>query len=187
MVGIENSVGGNYYNVSNGKIVKSFGSNETEGATSRVNKVGNTVYEKYFSFIEGNLIDASIKSNEAFGDSIILKLQDEAGELDILQLKFDSSYGRSFLFKIPNLDLSKSMKIVPYSFTNKNGKEITGLNIYNNAKVLSAFSREEPNGLPPLKEITFNGKKQWDKTKQLAFLSEIFVEFVSKFKRNEDF
>ena len=183
MVGNENKVN-NYYNVSNGKIVRSFGKTKPEGIKTheRVNKNGETVYEQLFDFIQADIVDASLQSHEQYGDSIKLRMEGDGltAELSIL---FDSSYGRSFLFKIPNVDIKKEFKISPYAFLNKEGKNIVGLNIHQSGeKIINAYSRENPNGLPQLKKVKFNGKEQWDKTEQLAFLRERFDEFLAQFK-----
>lgn len=180
MVGNDNNVS-NYYNVTNGKIVKSYGKTEPDGiaTTPRVNKNGETVYEQNYDYISGKISNCRVDSHDEYGDSIKLTLTDSE---DVeLSIKFDSSYGRSFLFKLNNIDVSNDVKITPYSFTNKEGKGVTGLNVHQNGvKLLSEHTRETPNGLPQLKQVMFNGKNQWDKTEQITFLKEKLNGFISK-------
>ena len=170
----------NFYSVSNGKITRSFGKTKPEGIdkiVSRVNKNGDTVYELHYDFIEGRIIDARIESHESYGKFINLKLTD-GKETVSLSMGFDSSYGRHFIFRIPNFDLRSSVKIKPYSFNDDTGKTRIGLVIYQNGlKIPSAYTKDEPNGLPQLKQVTFNGELKWDSTEQLAFLNERFEGF----------
>jgi hypothetical protein len=186
MVGTENNVS-NYYNISNGKVVRSFGKNEPEGiqTTSRVNKNGDTVFEQNFDFIQGSIVDAKLTEHEEYGSHIVLTISDGETKAD-LQIKFDSAYGRSFLFKLPNLDVKSNVKIKPYSFVSKdNGKTVTGLNLFNPNKIDNAYTKDNPNGLPKLKKVKFNGKDQWDKTEQIEFLTEKYNEFLALFKEIE--
>lgn len=181
MVGTENNVS-NYYNISNGKVVKSFGQNEPENTvtTSRTNKNGVVVYEQLFDFIEGKIVDAELKTHEEYGDSILLTMQGANDEKASIQIKFDSAYGRSFLFKLPKLNEGNPVKIRPYSFVDKEtGKLITGLNLFNPEKIANFYTKDNPNGLPQLKKVKFNGKEQWDKTEQIEFLKEKYNEFVA--------
>ena len=184
MVGTENNVS-NYYNVSNGKVVRSFGKTKPDGfeTTSRVNKNGDTVYEQNFDFIQGKIVNVSLDTHEEYGDHIKLSLSDGQSVAE-LQIKFDSSYGRSFLFKLPNFKYSDDVKIKPYSFVDKkDGRTVTGLNLLaNNVKVSNYYTKDTPNGLPQLKKVKFNGKDQWDKTEQLEFLKAKFFEFSANFK-----
>ena len=184
MVGTEEKVS-NYYNVSNGKIVRSFGKKEPENieTKSRTNKNGDVVYEQLFDFIKGKIVNATLQSHDEYGDSIKLSISDGENIAE-LQIKFDSAYGRSFLFKLPNFDSNDEVKITPYSFVNKEGKDVTGLNIFIlGKKIANYYTKEEPNGLPQLKKVKFNGKEQWDKTEQIEFLLKKYNEFCSKFNQ----
>lgn len=187
MVGNETTVA-NFYNVTNGKIVRSFGKKEPEGieTKSRVNKNGDTVYELNYDYISGVIKNAEIKNHEEYGDNIVLTLVN-GNDSAQLSIKFDSAYGRSFLFKLGGIDLLDEIKIKPYSFLNNEGKNIIGLNLFQDGKkIKNLYTREAPNGLPPLEEVTFNGKKQWDKTKQINFLKEKFNEFIDPFLKTDE-
>lgn len=181
MVGNENKVS-NYYSVSNGQIVRSYGGTKPEDVetTERVNKNGNTVYEQLYDFIQGKIIKAELKTHDEYGDSIILTLA-SGGQKANLQIKFDSAYGRSLLYKIPNINLEEEIKITPYSFVDKeSGKTRLGLTIYDPLeKVPNYYTKDDPNGMPQLKKVKFKGKDTWDNTDQIAFLKDKFAEFAS--------
>ena len=177
----------NYYNVAGGKIVRSFGKTKPEGieTQSRVNKNGETVYELIYDFIEGRIAEAKIESSENFGDFIKLKITD-GKEVVSLSIGFKSSYGRHFIFRIPNFDFRSAIKIKPYSFIDDTGKTRIGLVIYQNGqKIASAHTKDDPNGLPQLEQVTFNGETKWDATKQLAFLRERFDDFSTAVSEHE--
>ena len=55
-MGLENRAGGNYITILAGKFCQKV-EEGTEGATTRVNKIGNTVHEKYYTSFTGKLID----------------------------------------------------------------------------------------------------------------------------------
>ncbi len=173
----------NYFNISGGKIVRSYGKNEPDNVpncVSRINKNGDTVYEVRNDFIEGKIEKAEVVSHESFGDSIKLTIE-KNGVKGLLSIKFDSAYGRYFLFKINSINLDEEVRIIPYSFQSKEGNNVVGLNVFQNGvKIKNEHTRENPNGLPPLKEVVFNGNKHWDKTDQLSFLKTKFDFFSQK-------
>lgn len=194
MVGHENKVN-NYYSVMFGKVVRSLGQNKPENmdhVKERENKNGNIVYEQFYDYIEGRIVGANLQHHEQYGDSIKLKIENDGLSAE-LSIAFNSAYGRSFLFKLPNLDISKDVYIKPLIFTSKEGKEITTLMLFQNYKIINkklegdkienAYTKDNPNGLPQLKKVKFNGKEQWDKTDQLAFLKEKFNDFILQFDK----
>lgn len=187
MVGNSTSVK-NFYSISNGKICKSYGGNQPENvptAKSRVNKNGNTVWEEHFDFIKGKIVDAKLHSHEEFGEFIILTF-DDGQDVANLQFKFDSAYGRSFLFKLSNIDVSAIITITPYSFTDKEGRQRLGVTILDPIeKVQNMYSKENPHGLPPMKKVTFKGKESWDNTEQIEFLKKEFDVFCEKINQNK--
>jgi hypothetical protein len=185
MVGNENKVN-NFYTVSGGKIVRNHGGNAPEGIVteSRVNKNGNTVYEQKFDFIKGKVIGAGLKSHEEYGDNIELTISDGL-EIANLQIKFDSSYGRSFLSKIPNCNFNAILTIKPFQFTAKDtGKAMIGFSILDPIeKVPNFYTKDEPNGLPALKPIKLKGKDTWDNSDQLEFFKQKYAEFCNSFNK----
>lgn len=179
----------NYYNVNLGKIVKSLGKVEPTdmtGITPRVNKNGETVYEIIATGIRGKVIALGLKQpeqgKEDFGAKIVFTMQSEQGEKAILECKFDSAYGRSFMQVLPDLDFSKEIEFEPYQYLNKKtGKNTTGMSVYQDgAKLDWNYTRANPNGLPPLEKITFKGKDAWDNTNQLAYFTSKLEEAIQK-------
>lgn len=180
----------NYFNVNLGKISKDLGKTEPEnmeGVTKRVNKNGETVYEIVSGYIAGKIVAAEMKAppegKEDFGSQMAITLEGETGERAVLNIKFDSAYGRGFLFALPNVDLSEAVELEPYQyFSKKKGKEVSGLSIFQGGAQLDwAYgTREKTGGMPPLKEVVFKGKKTWDNTEQIEFLEAKFAEFAAE-------
>lgn len=189
MTGTRNRVS-NYYNVNLGKISKDLGKTEPEdmtGVTKRINKNGEAVYEIVSDYIAGKIVAAEMKAppegKEDFGSQMALTLEAESGTKAVVNCKFDSAYGRGFMFAIPNADLTKVIELEPYQyFSKKKGKDVSGLSVFQNGKQLDwAYgTRDKTGGMPELVEVVFKGKKTWDNTDQLAFLEKKFAEFTAQ-------
>ena len=74
---------------------------------------------------------------------------------------------------LPNIDLTKEMKVSP-SVKEVDGKNKSSLFINQDGKALKhAFTRETPNGMPDMEQVTVNGSQVWDDTKRLVFLQNM--------------
>src|SRR5690606_20146358 len=119
-----------------------------------------------------------------WGRQIELTLEAEEGHgKSVLNISFDSAYGRGFMYSIPGVDLDFPVEIEPYNyFSKKKGREMTGLSIIQHGEQLPwVYTKDNPNGMPQLKQTTFKGKTAWDNTDQLRFLDEKFQEFRGRF------
>jgi hypothetical protein len=97
----------------------------TEGvkdAQSRVNKENKTVWELVYDWIEGTIVSIYHKESEDFGNSFEVTLFDGH---DKFQVSFaeDSNFFSDFFSKLPNIDLSKPVKIAPYDFEDKQAQK----------------------------------------------------------------
>jgi hypothetical protein len=99
------------------------------------------------------------------------------GELYEIGFSVDSKYGSSFLWKASFIDVSKKFDINPYSFTDKEGKNITGFNIIQDgAKIATTFAEGEvPAGVKKGNEAL--GYK-WDFSDRTNFLVEKFLPWA---------
>jgi hypothetical protein len=160
-----------FLSIIGGKIVQKFNTPQ-DGAVERINKIGNTVWEKHYSAIDGELVNVTKREHPEYGIDIVVEIHDET---DIYQLSLGiaSAYCRSVLMKLPNLSIGSPYKIVPYSFEDKDkGRMVNGLNIFdsNGGKIPNAYTKEEPNGLPELEKKKVKGKETWDDSERLEFL-----------------
>lgn len=191
MTGTRNRVS-NYFNVNLGKIVKSLGKEAPEdmtGVTERTNKDGIKVYEIQSDYIAGKIVHLELQQpqegKEDYGAQVAITLEADSGEKAVVNAKWDSAYMRGFMFSIPNADLAKPVELEPYQYYNKNkGRDVSGLNIFQEGTQLEwAYgTKKNPGGMPELKEVTFKGKKTWDNTDQLEFLTKKFEALAQEVK-----
>lgn len=162
--------GGKYFTILGGKFCIRV-SSDTPGAKERVNKLGKTVHEIFKDSFEGRLINIRTRDGE-YGKSWEFDFQDE-GEIYTLQLSYSNSYATNILKMLPNVDLSKPMKVQP-SQKIEDGKTKSSLFISQDGVTLKhAFTRDNPNGMPDMKKIMVSGKEQWDDTDRLVFLQNM--------------
>lgn len=162
--------GGKYFTILGGKFCIRV-SSDTPGAKERVNKLGKTVHEIFKDSFEGRLINIRTRDGE-YGKSWEFDFQDE-GEIYTLQLSYSNSYATNILKMLPNVDLSKPMKVQP-SQKIEDGKTKSSLFISQDGVTLKhAFTKDKPNGMPDMKKIMVSGKEQWDDTDRLVFLQNM--------------
>lgn len=162
--------GGKYFTIMGGKFCMRV-SSDTPGAVARVNKVGNTVHEIFHDSFTAKLVNIRTRDSD-YGRQWEFDFRDGA-EVYTLQLSYNNSLATTFLKILPGVDLTKEMKLQP-SQKEVEGKKKSSLFVSQDGKTLKhAYTREVPNGLPDLEEITVSGVKQLDSTKRLAFLEEM--------------
>lgn len=171
----ENRVQGQYFTIFGGKFCQRVPEG-TVGATSRVNKLGKMVYERYHDSFTGKLIGIKTQDGE-YGKSWLLSFKDSK-DVYHLQLPYSGSFSSQFLKMLPNVDLSKDMRVTPMQ-KEVDGKMKSSLFINQNGNPIKhAFTRENPNGLPPLEKVVVKGNEVWDDTKQLEFLNNMVVTSI---------
>lgn len=188
MVGNRDRVS-NYYSVTAGKVVKSLGKvkpENMEGVTERTTDDGPR-YEIQSDYIAAHITGARLKDppegKSDWGKQVELSLI-AGGQKAILNIKFDSSYGRGFMFPLPNVDLSLPVEIEPYAYTSKDGKDKRGLSIIQDGQKIDwAYgTKDNPDGMPPLKQVKFKGETRWDNTDQMAYLEKRFNDWAAQFE-----
>ena len=146
---------------------------DTEGAVVRVNKMGNTVYEKFYDRFTGKLVDIIIQEGGAYGKNWVFVLSDG---IDIyrLQLSYSNSFATALLKMLPNIDLSKEFTMSPSVKVGDDGKKKSSLFVDQNGNhIKHAYTKENPNGLPDMEQIVIKGQMVWDDTKRLEFLEKM--------------
>lgn len=157
------SSSGSYANIKNGKIMVYAGQ-------------GNPQREE--DYMEGVITSISLKTEQYEGkeyESIIFDMTDGNSTAQ-LKTYFDSGYARGVLNSLPNADLSKPVRISP---SNKDDKSTCFVS-QSGSPVKWAFTKDNPNGMPQLKKVRFNGKDQWDKTDQIEFYKKLIDKLNSK-------
>jgi len=173
----------NYYSVSNGKIVKSFGKTPPEnmnGVIQRTNKNGDVVYEIQSDYIRGFIVELGVKpppeDHPDWQEQMEITLQSGSGKA-ILNIPFDSAYGRGFLNACEGIDLNQEVELEPYKYFSKaKGKDLMGLQVYQGGEQLpwTMGTKANPGEMPQLEQVEFKGKMTWDNSKQLAFYKTLY-------------
>ena len=186
-----------YLNIVGGKITRRFKTHLPEEKGKQItfnreikDKEGNvvrTVIERYYDSLDGIITNAEIDKTGDYGAMLIFNIISD--EEYTLSIPLDSSYGRSILKRIPNIDPNKNIEFSPYNFESKdevkNGKpkKIVGCNVYqqdcgwDKDKVPMKWTLENPGSLPKWKQSEATGK--WDNTEELEFLAKHFVQWAT--------
>lgn len=176
MQGLENITRGNYISILQGKFVQRV-QEGTEGAVTRVNKVGKTVHEKFYDRFTGLLTDIKVKDSTDYGKTWEFVF-DVKGNTFILQLPYSGSFSSQFLKMLPNVDVSKPVTLTPV-IKEEDGKPKSTLFVnQGDVTVKHAYTRANPNGMPELKKIMVKGQEVWDDSDVLIFLTNMVNETV---------
>ncbi len=168
---LENREGGKYITILDGKFCMRVPEG-TEGAKSRVNKIGKTVYEKFYDSFTGKLVGIRTQESASYGKSWVFDFQD-GGEVYHLQLSYSNSMATAFLKMLPNVDLNSEMKVSP-SVKMEGDKKRSSLFINQNGVAIKhAYTKDAPAGMPDMEQIMVKGAPVWDDTKRLVFLQEM--------------
>lgn len=173
-----------YLSVSNGKLVRQFKTEaDIEGLVSRVNKKGNTVWEKHYQSVEG-VITGIEKKESDFGVDWKLTLTDD-GERYIISMPYSSRYTNAFFKVIKNIDLKKAIVFNPWQMQDKNNptKTVSGVSVKQDGKKIEPyFTKENPNGLPQMVKMTVKEKgknvDKWDDTDLMNFFEDMIEKDI---------
>lgn len=162
-----------YLSVADGNLVRQH-KQATERTTERITKTGKLVFEEKFKDLTAKLTNLDTREND-YGKQWQLTFKD-GEDTYIVSLPFSSRYASSFLKALPNLQLGKEVRFMPWAMKDKNDatKTITGITLYQDGvKIAPAYTKEEPNGLPQMVKIKVKGKEQWDDSAMMEFLEQM--------------
>ncbi len=170
-MGLEKRESGKYITIYQGKFCIRVPEG-TEGSVERVNKLGNKVSEMFYDSFNGVLTNIKTKDSADYGKNWEFTLVDGEDQYT-LQLSYSNSFAKNILKMLPNVDLSKPMTLSP-SMKMEDGKQKTSLFINQDGKAIKhAYTKDVPNGLPPMEKIKVKGQDMWDDSASLAFLQEM--------------
>lgn len=150
----------------------------SEGAVTRTNKIGKIVHEKYYDNFTGKLVGLKVTDSGTYGKQWVFSFQD-SGEVYNLQLGYSNSFAKNIIKMLPNADLSKEMKISPSTKVEPDGTKKSSIFINQDGVALKhAFTKDNPNGLPPMTQVTVKGSLVWDDTDQMIFLEKYVNENI---------
>lgn len=148
----------------------------TEGAVKREyeSSDGKTgvKYELVYTELAGMITHIGFYEGD-YGKLIQVTVTDEEGESYVLSVSTAQNYGEDLMKKLPNVDLKKPVKFVPYSFEDDNKKVRKGITIYQDEEKIQNFyydadKKKNINGYPDPK---FKKKTPTKDDWKLYFLS----------------
>jgi hypothetical protein len=162
-----------YLSVADGNLVRQH-KQATERTTERLTKTGKLVFEERFKDLTAKLENITTRTND-YGTQWQLEFTDGDATY-IVSLPYSSRYSSSFLKALPNVDVSKELRFMPWAMKDKQDatKTITGVTLYQDGeKIAPAYTKENPNGLPQMVKIKVKGKEQWDDSDMMQFLEQM--------------
>jgi hypothetical protein len=162
-----NSSNAIYLTISDGKIVRQF-KTPTSLSTERTTKTGKLVHEEKYDFVEGMITSISTREND-YGKFWVIGMRDGSDNFNI-QFNYSGGTAGAFLKILPNIDLTKNVKLEP-SQKIENDKKKSSLFISQGGTTLKWFWNKDNAGeLPQLEKLKVKGKEVWDDSKQMEFL-----------------
>jgi len=182
MPGEQTHTGGKpYLRIIQGGLVNKV-TEDTDGAMRRDWESPNgsgTAWELRYSNWEGKIISIEFKEGK-YGDECIIEFDDA-----FLTVKTDDRYFQDLASKLPNVDLSKSVKLHPYNMEVEDGKYKTGVSVQQGGEKIASHywdGKKKTNGFPEVDEALKEkkGKKYWP----LYFgdVADFLVEELGKLK-----
>ena len=161
-----------YYTIMDGKICLQH-KTKNANTVSRINKQGREVHEQYFSALAGKITDIYTRDSD-YGKTWNVEIDGS----EILQFQYSGGYANGFLKALPNVDFEQEVIIIPDSKTEGDKKKTT-IFLQQNKKSLKWFyTKDDPNGLPPLRKIKVKGKDTWDDSDAMEFLENMVKEKI---------
>lgn len=168
-----------FLTISNGKICKKV-PKKTAISAERVNKNGVTVQEEFYKGWKGLITTIAVREHKDFGKFWNVTLTDDQGDA-ILQMNYSSGYANAFLKTLPNIDLNSDVVITPNLKMEGDKKKTTLFITQHGVPIKWAFTKDNPNGIPELKQVKLKGKLTWDDSDLMEFLEKmVMTEIVPK-------
>lgn len=182
------SGGMKYLNFMSGKFVQRV-AEDTPGSTPRELKkgpnAGKSVHELHFDTYEGQIYNVETEDRGEYGVSlnifIDVSTQEDPDSKVKLSMSLSSGPAKGFLSRLPVIDFAKDVVLKGFNILNKeNGRTNQYLVPYQDGqKLASQYTKDDPNGLPPMEQIKVKGKKTWDDSKQLEFYEALIKKTFS--------
>jgi hypothetical protein len=150
----------NYYNVNGYQFTQRAAEGQSGAVMRKITKKDGSVkevWELLYKDLSGDITSIDVKETD-WGKQYEITLND-LGEVMVLQLNVESGYGDTFAARLPNVDLSKPVKLVPYSFVPDGGtRKKEGLNIFQaEVKIEPFFTKENPANIPSVEKLQAAG------------------------------
>lgn len=155
----------------------------TDKSVQRTTKTGKVVNEVFYKGWKGKITNIEIKEHKEYGKFWNVTLTDEDGDA-IIQMNYSSGYSAAFLKTLPNIDLTKDVVFTPSMKMEGDKKKTTIFLSQNGNPLKHAFTKDNPNGLPQLRQQKVKGKMVWDDSDLMEFLENMVkTEIIPKLKK----
>lgn len=115
---------------------------DTEGAVRRDYETSSgekgTKWEHVYSELTGKISKVAFREGD-FGLQLQVTFEDEGNKPIVLSVNTQSNFGEDIMKKLPNVDMEKAVKLVPYSFKDEKGKTKRGVTIYQDEQKIQSF------------------------------------------------
>lgn len=173
-----------YLSISDGKICRRVQS-PTETSKQRTTKDGRVVNEEHYNGWMGKIINIQTRESE-YGKEWQVEINDGTSTV-ILSFKYSSGYAASFLKALPNVDFTKQVTLTPKVTVDGDKKRTTLFLNQNGSAIKWAYTKDNPNGCPGLKQIKVKGQTTWDDSDMMEFLENMVNnEILPQIKLNTD-
>lgn len=167
--------GGIYLSIQSGKIAHRI-AEPTQTSKSRTLDSGKVVHEELFDSLEGTITNITFKDGD-YGTQLLIAI-DNDGERATLQMPLSSSPAMGFLKALPNVEVTKAVKLSP-KMEEKDGKRKTSLFLSQGGQGVKWYwTKDNPGELPTLKKVKIKGKETWDDSDQIEFLQKYVNKIV---------
>ncbi|AEI47644.1 hypothetical protein [Runella slithyformis] len=166
----ENSVA--YLYIFNGRIAQRV-DHPTDKTVSRTNKNGQRIHERYYGAVQGMLTNIELESGD-YGKQWLLSLQDGLDKYT-LRLGYSSRIAKSIFCRLPNAALDEFITVIAWK--DKDDKEASVIR-HGSANIPMKYTKDNPNGLPPMVKTVVDGKDVWNDTDQMKFLESLVLETI---------
>ncbi len=148
------------------------------GCVQRVNKNNETINVLRFNTLIGKIVKIEYKKTEKFGDFwSITFVDDRAYKLDLAVASSSTFY---FLNRLINADLDLKAPVELKVFAEvEDDKKKTVILLKQAGKMIGGvYTKDNPQDLPPMEQVMFKGKLEWDSTKRDQFLRDVIEKYV---------
>ncbi len=165
-----------YLSISDGKITKRVKQPTADSITRKL-KDGRDVHEEIYDSVSGIITDIKTHDHPSYGKFWNIFLSD-GEENYILQMNYSGGYASAFLKTIPNADVTQRLRISPSMKMEGDKKKVTLFISQNGAALKHYYTKDSPNGLPPMKQIKIKGKMAWQDSDMMDFLENMINEKI---------
>lgn len=117
----------------------------TEGSVRREYETSDgktgVKHELVFTEISGYITKVEFKEGD-FGKLLQVTMSEEGEDDVIVSIQTGSNFGEDLMKKLPAIDTQKKVRLVPYAFTDENGKSKKGLTVYQDEQKVQNFFQE---------------------------------------------